>query len=142
MPLSSLWVKVDPWTKSPTVAVWGVAVAAFCLGLPMLGSETAFNAILSLSTISLVIIYVTPIVARITWGRKYFRPGPFNLGVWAYPLGAVSTLWMLFATVVFCLPTEMPVSAENLNYASVAFMGTVAISCLMFFFPKYGAYKW
>lgn len=142
VPFSNLWVKVDPWTKSPTVAVWGVAVAAFCLGLPMLGSVTAFNAILSLSTISLVIIYVTPITARITWGRRYFKPGPFHLGIWAYPLGVISTLWMLFATVVFCLPTEMPVSAENLNYASVAFMGTFTISLLMFIFPKYGAYKW
>jgi amino acid transporter len=95
----------------------------------MLGSETAFNAILSLSTISLVIIYVTPIIARITWGRSLFRPGPFSLGVWAYPLGIISTLWMLFATVVFCLPTEMPVSADNLNYASVAFIGTLVSVC-------------
>jgi amino acid transporter len=108
----------------------------------MLGSVTAFNAVLSLSTISLVIIYVTPITARCTWGRKYFTPGPFNLGVWAYPLGAISTLWMLFSTVVFCLPTQMPPSAENLNYASVAFIGTCIFSLSMFFFPKYGAYKW
>jgi hypothetical protein len=35
--------------------VWGVTVAAFCLALPMLGSVTAFNAILSLSTLSLTI---------------------------------------------------------------------------------------
>lgn len=135
-------MKVDPWTKSPTVAVWGVAVAAFCLGLPMLGSVTAFNAVLSLSTISLIVCYVTPITARCTWGRKYFRPGPFSLGIWAYPLGAISTVWMLFSTVVFCLPTEMPVTVDTLNYASVAFLGTCAISLGMFFFPKYGAYKW
>lgn len=142
VPLSRLWVKVDPWTQSPTVAVWGVAIAAFCLGLPMLGSVTAFNAILSLSTISLIVIYVTPITARCTWGRNYFRPGPFSLGVWAYPLGAVSTIWMLFSTVVFCLPTTMPVSVENLNYASVAFLGTCTISLAMYFFPVVGAYSW
>jgi amino acid transporter len=57
VPFSNLWLKVEPRTKSPTAAVWGVAVAAFCLGLPMLGSYTAFSAILSLSTISLVIAY-------------------------------------------------------------------------------------
>jgi amino acid transporter len=57
VPFSSLWLKVEPRTKSPIFAVWGVALAAFCLGLPMLGSYTAFNAILSLSTISLVIVY-------------------------------------------------------------------------------------
>lgn len=142
VPFSSVWVRVDPWTKSPVLAVWGVAVAAFCLGLPMLGSVTAFNAILSLSTISLLIIYVTPITARITWGRQYFTPGPFNLGRWAYPVGWVSTLWMIFAAVVFCLPTKMPVDADNLNYAAVAFLSTCAISIAMFCFPKYGAYRW
>ena len=133
---------MDPWTKSPLYAVWGVALAAFCLGLPMLGSVTAFNAILSLSTISLVVVYVSPITARISWGRKYFTPGPFSLGVWAYPLGVVSTMWALFSVVVFCLPIEMPVDANNLNYAAMAFSGTCFISVLMYFFPKWGAYHW
>jgi amino acid transporter len=142
VPLSWLWVKVDPWTKTPLAAVWGVALAAFCLGLPMLGSTTAFNAVLSLSTISLVVAYVTPITARISWGRAYFTPGPFHLGVAAYPLGVVSTLWMLFSTVVFCLPTQMPVDAENLNYAAAAFGGVTLLSCVTFFFPRFGAYAW
>jgi amino acid transporter len=69
VPLSWLWVKVHPGTKAPLAATYGIGFAAILLGLPMLGSSTAFNAILSLSTISLVIIYVTPTLARITWGR-------------------------------------------------------------------------
>lgn len=56
VPLSWLWQKVDPITQSPIFAIWGVALGAFLLGLPMLGSYTAFNAIMSLSTISLVIV--------------------------------------------------------------------------------------
>lgn len=142
MPFSIVWVQIDPWTHSPTPAVWGVTVAAFFLGLPMLGSVTAFSAIVSLSTVALNVVYVMPIVARCTWGRSYFEPGPFHLGAWAYPLGAVSTLWMLFSTVVFCLPTQLPASAQNLNYAGFAFLGTTAASLSVFYFPKYGAYKW
>jgi amino acid transporter len=69
VPLSWLWMKVHPTTKAPLAATYGIGAAAILLGLPMLGSSTAFNAILSLSTISLVIIYVTPTLARITWGR-------------------------------------------------------------------------
>lgn len=142
VPFSNVWSKVDPRTKSPVLAVWGVALGAFLLGLPILGSHTAFSAVLSLSTISLSIVYVTPITARVSWGRAYFTPGPFNLGKWAYPVGVVATIWMLFAAVVFCLPVESPPSPDNLNYASVAFLGTTAISLVMFYFPKYGAYKW
>jgi hypothetical protein len=48
----------------------------------------------------------------------------------------------MFSTVVFCLPIEMPVNADNLNYAAAAFIGTCAISIGMFFFPVFGAYKW
>jgi hypothetical protein len=123
------------------MGVWGVTLAAFCLGLPMLGSVTAFDAVLSLTVIPNVIVTVTPITARCTWGR-YFKPGPFDLGVWAYPLAVISTLWMVFAPVVFCLPIELPASAGNLNYASIGFIGTCIISLAMFFFLRCGAYKW
>lgn len=87
-------------------------------------------------------VYVSPITARISWGRRYFTPGPFNLGWWTYPCGIISTLWAIFATVVFCLPIEMPVTAENLNYAAMAFIGTCTISIVVFYFPFIGAYKW
>ena len=68
MPLSSLWQKVDPRTQTPIYAVWGVVVFSFILGLPMLGDSAAFGAILSLSTIALHISYVSPTLARLTWG--------------------------------------------------------------------------
>lgn len=142
VPLPHLWVIVDKRTRTPQPALWCVCTLALCLGLPMLGSDTAFNAILSLSTISLIVAYTSPIAIRITFGAKRFEAGKFNLGKWAYPIGIISCVWAVIATVTFCLPTEMPVNSENLNYASVALCGTFLISNIMFFFPKYGAYKW
>ncbi|KAI8472838.1 MAG: amino acid/polyamine transporter I [Monoraphidium minutum] len=142
VPLSGLWQRVDKRTRTPQAALWCVSLLALCLGLPMLGSETAFNAILSLSTISLIVAYSAPIAIRITVGAKRFEPGPFSLGKWAYPIGVVAVTWAAAATVIFCLPTEMPVTVDNLNYASVALVGTFLISNIWFFFPKYGAYKW
>lgn len=128
VPFSSLWQKVDKRTRTPQAALWCVCLLALCLGLPMLGSETAFNAILSLSTISLIVAYTSPIAMRITVGAKRFEPGPFNLGKWIYPVGAVACIWAAAATVIFCLPTELPVDGENLNYASVALVGTFLLS--------------
>jgi amino acid transporter len=108
----------------------------------MLGSHTALNAVLSLSTIALVVCYVSPTLARITWGRRRFTPGPFNLGKWAYPIGGLACSWALFSAVVFCLPTEKPVTVDNLNYAAVAFLGTLGISLVWFYCPGIGAYRW
>jgi hypothetical protein len=34
------------------------------------------------------------------------------------------------------------VHADNLNYAAVAFGGTLAISLIYFYFPGVGAYRW
>ena len=83
VPLSFIWVRVSSITESPVFAVWGITGLSCLLGLLMLadtdGVPVAFNAIISLSTIALNVAYVAPTTARITWGRKRFVPGPWNL---------------------------------------------------------------
>ncbi|GIL66299.1 hypothetical protein Vafri_19898 [Volvox africanus] len=143
VPLSWLWIKYNKTVKGPLIAVWGTAFAAFLLGLPMLGSEEAFTAIISLSTIALNIAYVAPTTARILpWGARRFKPGPFHLGWAAYPIGVVATLWVGFIVVVFSLPTEYPVSRSNMNFAGVTLLATFALSFIWFYFPFIGAYTW
>ena len=136
VPLSWLWQRVDARTQTPIIAVWAVAIAATLLGLPRLGDETAFLAILSLSTIALIIVYTLPTFVRITFGAKRFVPGPFNLGRWTYLNGALASGWAAAAAVIFCLPTEYPVTSTSLNYASIAFLGTLFLSLVWFWFPK------
>ncbi|GFR47638.1 hypothetical protein Agub_g9380 [Astrephomene gubernaculifera] len=143
VPLASVWIRYNSRLKAPLAAVWGTALAAFLLGLPMLGSEEAFTAIISLSTIALNIAYVAPTTARILpWGARRFKPGPFNLGWAAYPIGIIATLWVGFIVVVFSLPTEYPTNSTNLNYAGVTLLATCALSLIWYYFPYYGAYKW
>ncbi|KXZ54383.1 hypothetical protein GPECTOR_5g461 [Gonium pectorale] len=143
VPLSWLWIKYNKTVKGPLVAVWGTTTAAFLLGLPMLGSEAAFTAIISLSTIALNIAYVAPTTARILpWGARRFKPGPFCLGWAAYPIGIAATLWVAFIVVVFSLPNTYPANSENVNYAGVTLLATFTLSLIWFFFPYYGAYKW
>lgn len=143
VPLPWLWIKYCKTTESPLVAVYGIAFMAWLIALPMLGNETAFEAIISLSTIALNVAYVAPTVVRIMpWGARRFKPGPFNLGKWAYPIGITAWLWVSFVVVVFSLPTAYPVTSSNLNYAGVTLGCTLALSLIWFFFPYYGAYKW
>ncbi|KAG2482254.1 hypothetical protein HYH03_018798 [Edaphochlamys debaryana] len=143
VPLPWLWIKFNKTLKAPLIAVWGTVLFAFLLGLPMLGSEEAFTAIISLSTIALNIAYVAPTTARILpYGAKMFKRGPFHLGVWAYPVGVIATLWVAFIVVVFSLPTEYPATKTNLNYAGVTLLATFALSLIWYFFPVYGAYAW
>ena len=53
VPLYKVWASVNPRTQTPTNAVWAMTALAFLLGLPMLWSNLAFQAIGSVSTIAL-----------------------------------------------------------------------------------------
>ena len=50
-----------------------------------------------------------------------FKPGPFYMGDgllgWAANVNCI--VWTLFVCVIFSLPNYLPVTADNMNYASV-----------------------
>jgi amino acid transporter len=102
----------------------------------------AINAILSLAVISLNIVYITPTICRLTIGRQRFKPGPFTLGKWAYPIGAVGTFWVGFAVCIFSLPQTYPVVYRTLNYAGICWLATLITSQAAYFMPKHGARYW
>jgi hypothetical protein len=87
--LYGCWARACALTIVPAdpAAPQCVTVLAVFLGAPMLGSTTAFNNVVSLSTTALLACYAAPILLRITAGAKRFTPGRFTLGRWAYPIG-------------------------------------------------------
>ncbi|RUS18509.1 amino acid permease-domain-containing protein [Endogone sp. FLAS-F59071] len=122
IPGSRWWHRIyfpTTW-KSPVAAVWLDAIVVMILGLPYLGSSIAFNAILSVSTIGLYISYALPILCRLIWSLHTMEKGPFDLGRWSIPLNIIAVLWVAFITVLFILPTILPVNALDMNYAIVA----------------------
>ncbi|KAJ1685111.1 hypothetical protein LUZ63_016501 [Rhynchospora breviuscula] len=128
MPFSSVWYRVNK-QEVPVNAVWLSVAVGFCMALPSLGSQVAFQAMVSIATIALYIAYVTPIVFRVTLGKKLFVPGPFNLGKYSLLVGWVSILWVIVIAVLFCLPVAYPITKDTLNYAPVA-VGGVLVLCL------------
>jgi len=88
-----------------------------------LGSQVAFQAMVSITTLGLYISYALPIVFRVTTARKTFVPGPFHLGRFGVAVGAAALV-----TVLFCLPVAYPVAKDNFNYTPVAVGGVLALS--------------
>ncbi len=142
VPLSRLWFRVEPRTGLPVTSVWGTVVLALILGLGILRDNYTINAILSLSVIALNIVYITPTLCRLTVGRNRFRPGPFTLGRWAYPIGALGTLYVGFAVCIFSLPFYYPVYYRTLNYAGICWLATFIASQVAYFMPRWGAKLW
>ena len=59
-----------------------------------------------------------------------FVPGPFYMGPgWlGWTCNVTCITWTLFVTVLFSLPTYFPVTADNMNYASVITVGVIVLS--------------
>lgn len=125
LPLSKVWHKLNPGTRTPTNAVWLATGGAFVLGLPYLYNVTAYAAVTSIATIGLYIAYVVPTFLRLRQGEGFHR-GPWHLGRWSRPVGVIAVLWVVVITVLFMLPQVSPVSLETFNYAPVA-VGVVLV---------------
>ncbi|XP_050221777.1 amino-acid permease BAT1 isoform X2 [Mercurialis annua] len=127
MPFSSLWHKVNN-QDVPIYAVWLGAFVSFCMALTYLGSEVAFQAMVSIATIGLYIAYALPIFFRVTLARKSFTPGPFHLGRYGVIVGWIAVLWVVTISILFSLPVAYPITNETLNYTPVAVGGLLILT--------------
>ena len=123
--LPRYFTTVDKRFRSPIRTVWLGATLSFLLAIPSLGSTVAFTAATSIATIGLYISYAIPIMVGLIWPSNFVK-GPFNLYTASRPVAVVAVLWVMFITIVFCLPTANPVDSQTLNYTPVA-VGIVAL---------------
>lgn len=119
LPFSSTWRRVSHRTRTPIPAVWLSVGVALLLALPSLYSPTAYAAVTAINVIGITPAYAIPVYLRLRAGRR-FQPGPWHLGAWGRPLGALAVLYVTVLTVVFCLPQASPITADSFNYAGVA----------------------
>jgi amino acid transporter len=118
---------VDDRFRSPVRTIWLAAFLSFCLALPSLGSTVAFAAATSIATIGLYISYGIPILIGLIYATQFnARKGPFNLRLFSRPVALIAVCWIIFITIIFCLPTANPVTSQTLNYTVVA-VGIIAI---------------
>uniref|UniRef100_R7W657 Putative amino-acid permease n=1 Tax=Aegilops tauschii TaxID=37682 RepID=R7W657_AEGTA len=127
MPYSHLWHRVNKH-EVPLNIVWLSVLVAFAMALTSLGSQVAFQAMVSIATLGLYISYALPIFFRVTTARKSFVRGPFHLGRYGVIIGWAAVLWVAFITVLFSLPVAYPVGKDVFNYTPVAVGGVLLLS--------------
>ena len=122
--------KISDITHTPLRAVWFSTIASIFPVLLDLASPVAANAIFSVATMALDLGYIIPIFCRRVYHSHpdvMFKPGPFYMGDgWlGFLFNSICISWTLFICVIFSIPTNLPVTKLNMNYASVN-------SCLFF----------
>ncbi len=100
-----------------------------------IASSTAFSALISLTTVSLYASYMLPIAIMIRRRLRNDEPnfGPFTLGRYGLLVNVVAICWGTFAVIFKFFPTEIPVTAANMNYASLLFGSAVIFSLATWF---------
>ncbi|PVH37520.1 hypothetical protein PAHAL_5G022600 [Panicum hallii] len=127
MPFSRFWYRVNK-QEVPFNVVWLSVSVAFVMALTSLGSQVAFQAMVSITTLGMYIAYGLPIFFRVTTARRSFVPGPFHLGKYGVLIGWAAVAWVALVTVLFCLPVAYPVAVDNFNYTPAAVGGVLLLS--------------
>ncbi|KAJ4252429.1 hypothetical protein NW762_011030 [Fusarium torreyae] len=128
--------KVDHNLKVPTNAIITVCIFQALLGLIYLGSPAAFNAVLSMAIVGMYLSYILPIAYMALYGRKDTpadKHGHFNLGKYVGPIfNWISMLWIILIIIFSTFPIELPVTAQNMNYAAVVMFAWILFGALYY----------
>src|ERR1700742_1260863 len=62
----------------------------------------------------------------------------FNLGRFGPFINATAVAWVCFLNVLYCFPTTMPVTPQNMSYVSVVTVGLVTFVVVLWFTTKRG----
>lgn len=138
LPCSRRLSAVNQYTRTPVNAVLFTAAFAAVIGLLGLQS-TAMTALSSTSIIALYVSYSVPIILRITYARKEFQRGPWHLGRFGVPIGAVAAAYVIFIVVVLLFPSNPNPDASDMNWA-VLILGVILVGSAVVY-AAYGR-KW
>lgn len=65
----------------------------------------------------------------------------FNLGKLGAFVNATAVLWVIFLDILYCFPTVLPVTPQNMSWVSVVSVGLVSFIILLWFTTKRGVFK-
>lgn len=130
-----MFVQVSRYYMIPVRAIVLVTVVAFLLGLINIGSSTGFHALTSLALIGHYTSYLLPISLMVfrRLSGKEIPWGPWTMGRWGLPVNLFSIAYSTVLLVFMVFPPYQPVSAQNMNYASLVFGAVIIVSTIFWF---------
>ncbi|KAL9033542.1 MAG: hypothetical protein Q9180_005892, partial [Flavoplaca navasiana] len=105
----------------PFRAIWGCVLLAAILGLLSLIAPAAAQALFSLAVAGNNLAWATPILARVVWGQRKFKPGPFYTGDrFSVPVAWTAITFLAFGIILSMFPVEGPdPTPQSMNYTVV-----------------------
>ncbi|KAK6581746.1 hypothetical protein PZA11_005443 [Diplocarpon coronariae] len=134
IPGSKVFSRINQRLGVPVYALILVTLVQMLLGLINLGSTSAFTAFVSVGVIALALSYAIPIASSLIWNRRAeVNQAKWNCGPVAGPIvNVVALVWIALETVLFSMPTVLPVTDISMNYASVVAVGFGVIAAVWY----------
>ncbi|CAO3609293.1 unnamed protein product [Cunninghamella blakesleeana] len=125
IPFSRFWYSLNRY-NIPHKCLLLEFIIVVVIILPSFGSPVYWQAILATAVICVNASYGFPLFCRLVWKRHVKLDGPFKLGKASLPLNFVAVIWIIFFSIILCIPQRYPVTPVNMNYASLM-IGAVVI---------------
>ncbi|KAL8863044.1 MAG: hypothetical protein Q9178_000417 [Gyalolechia marmorata] len=120
VPFSSFLGKIHPTKRNPFNATLACGIMSTLLSFILVANTTAFNAFVGSFVIFSTLSYLAAILPHLLSRRSNVEPGDFWMkGYLGYGVHAISCLYIMAFTVIFCFPFTMPVDAVSMNYVSL-----------------------
>lgn len=101
----------------PLRTVWGVVFLTAVLGLLSLIAPAAAQALFSLAVAGNNFAWIIPIMSRVVWGQKKFKPGPFYTGDrMSVPIAWASIVFLVFGILLSMFPVGGPDPTRKSNF--------------------------
>ncbi|KAF2718641.1 amino acid transporter [Polychaeton citri CBS 116435] len=143
LPFSGWIAKVNMAGTYPVNSILFVWAFVVLISLITLGSTIAFDAIVSLQILALIFTYLVSLSCLI-WRRLFGEPlpaSPWTLGRFGLPINVVGICYCVYLIIFLPWPIEVPVTAENFNWAPVMFVGIMILSALYYILWARKIYK-
>ncbi|KAI7343940.1 amino acid transporter [Hortaea werneckii] len=140
-PFSNIWKHVNTRTRTPVNAVWFNNVIGCLMLLLIFGGELAIGALFSIGATAAFVAFTTPIFIRVFFVGNRFRPGPWNLGRFSMPIGAVASAFVALMVPILSFPSVKgrDLTEANMNWTCVVYGGPM---CLILIWWVVSARKW
>ncbi|KAH8881921.1 amino acid transporter [Thozetella sp. PMI_491] len=133
LPGSSLWCKISKKTGTPVWATWCLLTISALLGLLVFAGPAAIGAVFSLGAIGQYTAFTFPVALKLFFDRgpvKRFRRGPWHLGAFSAPLGAVTVAWWALIVPALCFPVVHggDLTLLSMNWTCLIYGGAMALA--------------
>ncbi|KAG9512590.1 amino acid transporter, partial [Aureobasidium melanogenum] len=133
LPFSDWIAKVDPKLEVPINSVTATTAFTIILSLINIGSDAAFNAIVSLNLTSLMITYMVSIgcvLYRRLTNPELLPNCRWSLGRWGVPINTFAVLYSTFVFFWMFWPQSTSNDAADFNWSVLMFMVVLIVSVI------------